>query len=596
MKRCLMIIFLINFFSVSYADQDVDQVKGIGTSFWSMLKTVPQGFISFWKNIKLLGSAPDGYYYQYLIFNDTTTPAWVGTQQMRSIMGGVFPQSHSWNCQEVTGNSMFPATTQITITSTKASKGSSSQKTGIITNCAKQDFYFEMFIKTTDKAYSNHMPYLEHDDTLVQVDKLDLSPEDKNSNYCNVYRVYMGKKLNGGEYVHSLRSEVVGPVSTSSTLYKNAIGMDTNVESINIKNSTDKDYYVGFFPGSSSTFLSSKALFLGLVEKNSFGLLRTVGSVTSFAPGTIAIYESNLNASPIMTIAVPKYSFNSLPYTLEIYKDPGQTQVVCNWQGIMPGHYDMPTGKIKDITPIIGVFWYESAAQATKASKSNQSSGYDLPGSVWIVSYEKNSKKNKILGAAKPGDLIYFQIERPAIGDKKDIYFLYIDSTDVNKVNNFIQNFISGTTSESIMNVYEKKLDSVMDASATSLSMIKAKSSSLKNQSAKNGSEMNTMINQMALNSIQMNRGQITDSQSGLTGYMLGKDIFMPVGMGADPQYYVLTPSISAFEAKDIASNPKLLKPTSSVQNYMTSAPQGLPTSPATNTYAPITYSVAAKS
>lgn len=580
MKRFLLSLFFLSCYSNIVSDSSVDDIKGIGTSIWSALKSVPSGFVSFWKSIKRLGAAPGDYYYQYLIFNDTDQSVWVAGQTMRSIMGAVFPQAHGWSCQEVPAYSMYPATASITISSSSASSKAQAQSLAVVKSCGRYDYYAEMFIKTTDNKYSNHMPYLEHDDVLSQIDKLNLSPDDKNSNHCDIYRIYMGKDLSAGQYVHSLKSEVVGSISTSSTAYKNAISMDSKVQSITIKNSTNQDYYVGFFPTTTSqataTVSAAQCVFLGLVEKNSFGLLATTGSIKSFQPGIIAVFSSLTSTSPVVTKSVPKYSFNSLSYTLDIYQQPGQKQINCDWQGIMPGHYDMPCGRIRDITPIIGAFWYQSAGKAT--SKSNQVSGYDLPGTVWIISYENNSKITKILAQATPGQYVQFQIERAAIDDKKNIYFLYSDANDATKISLFIQNFTSGKIGASILDNYEKKLDSVMNSS----SMFKINDAKKQSKDMQKGAKITNIVNEIALNAMQLERGQIVDPESGVTAFLLGIDVVMPFGMGADPLYYVLSPSLL----------PTL--PTGAIQNSMSSSPKGLPTTIVNSTYAPIKYSIAA--
>jgi hypothetical protein len=588
MKRLLLVMFFIGIYSDIFSDADVDKIKGIGTSIWSTMKSIPDEFVSFWKDIELMGQAPDDYNYQYLIFNDTNQPVWVGIQVMRSMMGAVFPQANSWSTTKVDAYSKYPTAATIAISESVSGSGKKAVKKslGIVTNYAKEHYYFEMFIKTTDRDYPNHMPYQEHTDVIYQLDKLDLSPSEENTNYCDIFRIYMGKDLANGKYVHSLKSEKVGAIAASSTPYKYAISIDSKVNTINIKNSTTEDYYVGFYPQASVTKATSQrstsispgqCIFLGLVEKNSFGLLSAVGSIQSFQSGLIAIYSSKTSKSAIATLAVPAYSFNSIPYTLEIYQDEGQSGISCHWQGIMPGHYDMPTGRIKDITPIIGAFWYQSVAQVNQdAKQSGQSSGHDLPGYIWIVSYEENSKTSKILGQASPGQYVQFQIERAVIGDKKKIYFLYSTIADSSKINLFIQNLRSGKIGSSVMSAYESKLDSVMN----SASGPKAISNEKKDKMS--GSAITTIINEIALNTMQMNRGQIIDKDSGVTAFVLGTDVFMPVGIGAGALYYVLTPSLLDSV------------PTNSVQNYMGSVPKGLPTTSVTNKYAPTTYSIAA--
>ncbi|MCX5923206.1 MAG: hypothetical protein NTU89_01430, partial [Candidatus Dependentiae bacterium] len=72
-----------------------------------------------------------------------------------------------------------------------------------------------------------------------------------------------------------------------------------------------------------------------------------------------------------------------------------------------------------------------------------------------------------------------------------------------------------------------------------------------------------------------MHKGRIEDPSSGITGYLLGADMFLPIGVGAGDMYYKLSPSWT--------NSANLPLPTSAVQNLYastlsSSAPKGMPT------------------
>jgi hypothetical protein len=552
MKFGKSIFLVICFFSVSHqlhSDSTIDGLKGI----WSSIKSFPLFSGSFWKGIgRGFGAPPTGYVYSYKVHNDTNVPAWVATQGLASVMGGVFPEASGWECTKI---DPYTAHGQ-----------------------DNKEYYFELFIKTTPKSYSNHMPYIQHDDVLYQTEKINLIPKDKNSKHRNHFRVYMGKTFVSGAYQHQLKAEYVGYENmVSNPSDKNALSLNSAMQTLTIKNSTEQDYYVGFTAQAVSNISSaSMCSMVGLVEKDSFGLLSAAGSITTFRPGTIGIFR-DLASESIATVAIGQNGFANFSYTLEIYQEAGQADISCQWQGITPGHYDMPVNRIKDITPIIGCLWYQSVQQTKGTNLA------DLPGTVWIVSIEKKSGKGKTLGMAQPGQVLQFMIERPRIADKNEIYFLYIEETNVVKAQAFVQNFLSGKIGAEAVTLYHDKLSSVMQS--TELQLNPKTVSAAASSSSSPLSIPSTLINQITSGALALNRGQIVDTTSGTTGFLLGYDVFMPLGIGAGPFYYQLVPSYTANASKAL--------PTSSVANLFTTAPNNMPKTAAVNTYAPTTYAIA---
>lgn len=545
------LVIIFSFFSISCqlrADSSIDAIKGI----WSSVKSFPLFTTSFWKGIgQGFGAPPTGYVYSFMVHNDTDQPVWVATQDLASVMGGVFPVASGWDCTQILPFKKYGQD--------------------------YKEYYFELFIKTDSKSYSNHMPYLQHDDVLYQTEKINLIPQDKNSKHRNHFRVYMGKDLVNGSYKHSLKAEFVGYENiVPNPKDKNAITFSSNLSSLSIKNSTTNNYYIGFTTEAAAN-LNSIAMcqMVGLVENDSFGLLSAVGSIKSLRPGTIGIF-SDIKSAPVLTVSIPEQGFDNYSYTLEIYQDQGQNNISCQWQGITPGNYDMPVNRIKDITPIIGCLWYQSVAQAPGQSL------VDLPGSVWVVSTDKNSKVGKILGVAQPGQVLLFTINRPSVIDTKELYFLYVNETNAIKAENFVNRFLSGAIGADVINVYKQNLNLVMKNTALQLNPASISSKTVKTTTGKTVSD--NLINQIVAGSFDLSRGQIVDSVSGINGFLLGYDIFMPVGIGAGPFYYVLSPSYQANQASAL--------PTSAVQNLFTTAPKNIPNKFAVNTYAPTTYAI----
>jgi hypothetical protein len=263
--------------------------------------------------------------------------------------------------------------------------------------------------------------------------------------------------------------------------------------------------------------------------------------------------------SCLQVIDIPAEIFKDMTYSLEIYQD-GATTVQMGWQGLMSGHYDMPTHNVKDITPIFGCLWYQSAAQA------KQKQVVDLPGTVWVVSVSENIE---ILGMATPGLAVQFQILRPEVGTKKQIYFVYVDSTDSTKAQQFVQKFASKTIGANLIASYQKNADEIMSSEGARLQPQLAAAKT----TPKTVSVPAALMQQAVQGSLQMQQGRIVDLTTGVTGYLLGADVFLPFGIGATSMYYMLAPSYQ---------NEQNL-PTSAVSNlyaqdFITTAPEGMPT------------------
>lgn len=509
----------------------LDTMKGI----LSTVESFPKKFAGFFKSLgQSFGAPPSGYVYSFDVYNDVKDQnVYVAVNEIMSLMGGDLPKPHGW--------------TQATVTP--------------FTNhsVANQDYYFELFIKSTDKNYSSHMPYLPHDDLLLRQEVTALEGQ-KNSQKLHYFRTFMGKKLQNGSYVHTIQAESLGYLNQNSADSKSDPGSVTvgaTLSALTIFNSSATDFYVGFTPQTlAKTMTKATCVAYALIPANSFGLLNAVAPVTSLSPGTVGIFDA-ISEQLIETYSLPAYIFcnlpnnNSMPYTLEIYQDAGAKSASMNLQGLMSGNYDQPIGNVRDITPVTCVFWYQSVAQAA-------ASGFiDLTlGKVWVVAVQDSAK---IIAGATPGQALQFSIVRPESGKKLWIYFVYVAASSDTIAQQYLQKFFTQSAGKNMREMYHQQGDQQIKLASQ--------------PGVTKKSVPQDLLVQAAQGVLSLNGGStIIDD---VTGYLLGADVFMSVGAGAGPMYYVLEPSES--------NSQNVMVPTSSVQNLFissagsTTAPKGMP-------------------
>lgn len=520
---------MINFQSVD--PNSLSAMKGI----LSTVESFPKKFAGFFKSLgQSFGAPPSGYVYSFDVYNDVSSQnAYVAVNEIMSLMGGDIPKPHGWTLA-----SIAPFTHHLT---------------------NNQDYYFELFIKSTDKDYSSHMPYLPHDDVLFRQEVTALEGA-KNSQKLHYFRTFMGKNLENGVYVHALKAESLGYLNQNSDDAKTDPGnvtIGSTLSSLTIFNSSAQDFYVGFAPqGSATTMTKATCKAYAMVPANSFGLLNTTASVTSLSPGTIGIFDAT-SQKLIKTYSLPSYIFCSLPgnasmpYTLEIYQDVGAKSVSVELQGLMSGNYDQAIGNVCDITPVTCVFWYQSVAQAG-------ASGYvDVtPGKVWVVSVENEPK---IITNLTPGQAVQFSITRPVSGKQVWIYFVYVATSSDAIAQQYLQNFFADASGKNMLQLYQDQGEQQMKLAAQ--------------PGVTKKSVPQDLLVQTAQGALSLNGGSVVID--GITGYFLGADVFSCVGVGAGPMYYLLQPSET--------NSDNIILPTSTIQNLFissagsTTAPTGMP-------------------
>lgn len=541
---------LLTFHSVDIFADGLDQLKGVFTG----VETFAEKFTGIFKMLgQSFGAPPEGYVYSCDVYNDISNQSvCVAVSEIISFMGGDLPKANGW-----TVTIIAPGTHHKT---------------------DKQPYYFEMFIKKTDAKYSSCMPYLPHDDMLYRHDATVLSGQ-KDSQNMHYFRAFIGKKLQNGVYVHVPQAESLGYLNNNPAQAKadpGSVTIGTTLSSLTIYNSSATDYYVGFVNQANAKSMTKETCWAyALVQAHSFALLNAAAPVISLASGTVGIFDVATGAL-VQTYNMPAKIFQtlphraSMPYTLEIYQDPvvgNALQPVCmEMQGLMSGNYDQPIGQVRDITPVTCVFWYESAAQLA-------ATGYNdlTPGKIWIVSVTSlisdldPESKPVIIASATPGQALQFNITRPSYGKKMWLYFLYVDTATDSIAQQYISNFFDKFAGKAMLQTYQQQSFNQMNlAKEPVLASVTKKTNVPK-----------ALLVQAAQGALTLNGGAVIDSVTGVTGYLLGADIFLSSGVGAGPMYYHLQPSQT--------NNDKLIVPTATVQNLYissagsTTAPAGMP-------------------
>ncbi len=552
-KKIILLVLLIQGWQIQA--NGLDAFKGVWTTVQNFAtQTLPGIFKSFGASF---GGSPAGYVYSFEVYNDMQQPVYFTTGDILSFMGGDLPKPHG-----IVSYSVDPFQSL---------------------SVKNKSYYFELLIKSTNKKYSSNMPYVAHDDVLLRHDAIALTstPHSQKNNY---YRAFVGKVLKNGKFEHVPAAEYIGYINNNPADAKSDPGdvkIASLLSSLTLYNSTDTDYEVGFVAQASATSMTqATAQVYAMLPAHSFGILNIVSAstsdlvagsfadISSLTPGTIGLFDTNTHQL-ILTYNLPSHIFQNMPYTLEIYQDRSMGALgqfgplTMNLQGLMSGNYDQRIGQVIDITPVLSVFWYQSVAQI-------KTSGYmNLQGKVWLMSCHQSidnpaQKKYSIVASADAGDALQFCITRPEPGKKLWLYFVYVATQDEKKAQQYCKNFMQTNLADSLIDTYNTQAAYQMKLAASI------------NTDLATNVESPSLLQQAAQGVLSLSGGQIFDPASGVTGYLLGADVFSSYGVGAGPMYYVLSPSMQ--NSQNLAT-----LPTSVVQNMyaasggQTTAPSGMP-------------------
>lgn len=548
--------FLMQVSLVSAMSSFVDNMKGIGHGFESFGKTIGSG--KFWKGMgRGFGAAPTGYVYSCTIVNDTSWGLNVTTREYASFMGATFPKAGGAN-----NGLLQPYQQDYSI--------------------KKKQYYFDLIINfLSEKSSSDHgMPYTDPDALYVQ--SCITLPQEEHSTKMNYFHVYIGKGIQKGKFKHQPMVEYLGYKDPAHPKDKHAsvkqVGSLTGSPALVVYNSTDQLVQIGYSSqqkqGTKSLKKSDCDLIFETIQENSFALQsgdKEVGddkkkSVSYKYPlGTFGVFD--VDATETSEIYMfPDTVFDGFTYTLEIYQDEGQSRQI-GIQALQAAH-DVPSNRVRDITPITCVFWHESVKQLAKSARKSM---IDMPGNVWVIA---PGDEGMMKIAVKAGDALKFTFSRPQIGNKSRLYFVYVDEQDAKKEKEFIDKFAAGKIGQNVLSKYETQSQNQFDKAKKALTTIMTFPLDAKESSKKAEVQVPEDLLIAAIQgALKVDGGEIKDDELGVSGFLLGSDVFLSDGLGSsDTFYYQLTPSQK--------SGDNIIK--SIVQNNYTmgekEAPDGMPT------------------
>lgn len=337
--------------------------------------------------------------------------------------------------------------------------------------------------------------------------KQDIYPWTENDTNLYYYRAYTNKETVKGEYLG---------VKATTNDFTGQFYNNTSVSNITLTFVKDGKQYIATLEPQSFSLLESST-----TKPNSIRPAANEQRAFTFSQGTTPI-----GYLPIASLGIANVTYNDttkkydpagpMLYTYEIFS--GSKGLAVSMQGLSVGYFSQPTsGKVRDINPVQCHVWNKSAAQVTKARASNQQADYssiafDLPEQVWIAYKTKDSTIQQKIQA---GAVFDFTFLRPQLSEQEAwLYIISLQTDDDQKAKQFLDRLTTGKIGQkAVVTDVTQPLD-------------------------KNN----------ILTSMQANKnGIIVDTNgagnSGLTGFVVLADKFLPTGVGIGPFYYYNDPS-----------------------------------------------------
>ncbi|MBM18027.1 MAG: hypothetical protein CL947_03100 [Epsilonproteobacteria bacterium] len=479
--------------------------KGIGNDFESFGKTLKELGPSLARGF---GAAPTGYTYNCVIVNDTDQPIYAGIQEYSSFMGSYFKKSDGWSSTKIAPYSSY---------------------SGI----QGKQYYFELQIDKENRT-SGRMPY-EATGALYLQDCIQL-PKDKNTTKTDYFHVYTDRTPQNGVFAHVPKVELIGYIDSAKPKDSNAITLATSLTSnpaLVVYNNTNQDLLIGYSYKSQAQSLAKTDcnLFLAVAEKQSFLIrspMQNVSGNTVLDIGTLGIFQSGSDTT-MNVLSLPQTVFDGKTYTVEVYEVGNN--LTMGIQGLVSPH-DIPTGKVRDVTPVTVTFWYQSIKDI-----SGSSSQYvNLPGTVWMISQATGVDDEDIKIPMKPGQAFSTTFTRPASQKQRWFYFLYIDEQDANKEATFIDSFLQGKIGSSLVKAYKSNGKKQLEAAKKDLSTVFVTKPGTTKVSKSQIQVPQSLLVKALQGALDVKDGSIYDISTGVTGYLLGGDVFLSQGLGAQCQ------------------------------------------------------------
>lgn len=485
--------------------QGTDQQQGIDQK-WSDLKDkfvntaqgAADGGVNFLKGMgQSVGIVTADYHYSYVIWNDSNVIVLAGQQRVVPAMGA--------NISEDYDNAALVA------------PFSTSGKTFF-----NQQLYFNVVLygDPANNTFAKLTPATDLNKFLtlasgqfgnLQILFRQIYPWASNDNNTYYYRVYFAKG--------QLKAEYLG------------VKADTT------------DFLGVFFNNSKQdgqlVFAKDGKQYTVTLEVLSFNSLQsTANNPTSIRPGPGETRSFVFTAGgkpagsiPVQPVGIGNVSYNDVTkqydpagpmlYTYQLYDDTSGPAV--SMQGLSIGNFPQPvSGKVRDINPVKCHVWRQSAAQAQQiAAQSKQapdpnSIPFDTAESFWMV---YKTADYQLMQKVDAGKVVDFTIIRPQIKEKEAwLYGVTLQTNDDAQAKKFLDRLASGKIGQGA--VY---------------------------------SDVGLVSGQFDLSKLQANsNGKIIDvnlkdaTSSGVTGFVLFADRFLPIGVdsSADFYYYVQPPQL----------------------------------------------------
>lgn len=482
------------------------------------------------------GAPPVGFTYSFQVWNDANVPIHVEQEGIASFMGAYFASAKGYYGKQ-TLPSIFDAN-------------------GVVSQAIYQNekYYFNFYISEHADAHAKPL----YQQELTQ---LPLAKNDPNVYY---YHVYTAPGFDKGKTVHSSAVESMGyqnpnELNNSDPVKKGNVVLSSQLSTIVFENSSGTDVQITLAYGSGPyTFTAEKYSFNSLsvptpqapASSSTTGVTKSEKSGQdttnlpppfSLRPNTITFASASGGSgafTPFKTLQLPSQGFDGSTYTIEIYQDTDK-QLNVGIQGLNPGNYDMPiTSRTRDVTPCPCTFWYQSAEQAGAVA------GYsDLQGQVWVFYQGADSP---VISKVTPGQVVSWNLTRPLVSQSDQfVYFVYVATTDDAQAAQFVTSIAQQQLGQSIIAQYQTAANTafVMPTAAQAAAGLDVTGAVVPVTQTLTSTQQVAVL----MGSLSIANGAIVDTKSGMTGYIVGTDIFSPCGLGFGRFYYQLPPSIISF-------------------------------------------------
>ncbi|MBI2775170.1 hypothetical protein HYX58_04155 [Candidatus Dependentiae bacterium] len=475
-------------------DQKWDDLKN---KFVNTAQNASDGASGFLNGIgQSVGIVTADYHYSFQVWNDTANAVLAATQRIVPAMGMSISEDYDY--------------AQIVEPFTNSGQ-----------SFVNQQLYFSValfadpknsFAQLLGKASVQDLQKVAGASAQYQILSRDIYPWPKDDNNMYFYRVYRAKTNFAAEYLG---------IKTATTDF---LGM--------FYNNSAKDVTLEFVKDSQDYKIT--------LEAGTFNSLQSTSTNFPFSirpqPGKKAAFNFSAGNNPFATMPIAQQGIGNVSYnettktydpagpmlyTYEVYsKDSGALDVTI--QGLSIGNFDQPiSGKLRDINPVQCHVWRQSAQQAqiertkaaTKESTDDTTSiAYDAPETFWVA---YKTQDYSIAKKVEAGKVLDFTIIRPQIKEKEAwLYGVTLLTNDDTKAKKFLDRLSEGKIGQGAVYTKAGLIGGELDLSKMSA---------------------NT-------NGLIADTDPKDGNRSGVIGYVIFADSFLPTGVDSSANFYYFAP------------------------------------------------------